>query len=146
MTSARGRAALLIILLWCGVPAWADDTADALAFFKEYVARSDRFDPGLADLYAEDAAIRSKRLMPDGKTQTLSFSGAQWKALIQQAMPLAKQRGDRNTLPHGSERPQRSGFVGLYQPRIADHIGCQDGSEPSFHQRCHHQVSILIVG
>jgi hypothetical protein len=111
MISVCGRAALLITVLWCGVPAWADDTADALAFFKEYIARSDRFDPGLADLYADDAAIRSKRIMPDGKTQTLSFSGAQWKALIKQAMPLAKQRGDRNTFRTVSAKPDGNSVV-----------------------------------
>ena len=73
--------------------------------FKEYVNRADKFDPSLAELYADDAAIRSKRIMPNGPAQTLSFTGAQWKALIREAMPMAKQRGDRNTFSDISAKP-----------------------------------------
>jgi hypothetical protein len=101
----RRFAAALLFSLGVAFAARADDTAEALAFFRDYVARADRFDPGLADLYADDAAVRSKRIMPDGKSQTLTVSGAEWKALIRQAMPIAKQRGDHNTFRNVSAKP-----------------------------------------
>ena len=103
--------ALTAVLLFWAVPARADDAAEVLSMFKEYVARSDRFDPGLAELYADDAAIRSKRVLPGGRTETMSLSGAQWKALIRQAMPLAKERGDRNTFRNVAAKPSGSDVI-----------------------------------
>jgi endonuclease YncB( thermonuclease family)/ketosteroid isomerase-like protein len=78
-------------------PVQADEVSEARAMFNEYISRSDRFDARVADLYSDDAAVRSTRIMPDGQKPVLSFTGTQWKALIRQAMPLAQQRGDRNT-------------------------------------------------
>jgi hypothetical protein len=46
--------AVLLTPVLCIGPAWADDTFEALAVFKEYI---DRFDPTVADMYADDAAI-----------------------------------------------------------------------------------------
>ena len=43
----------------------------------------------------------------------------------------------QDLLPHGSERAERPGLVGLDQPGIADHVGRQDGGEPSFRHRRH---------
>ena len=107
----RVALALAALTLAYGLPARADDTSDALAMFKEYVTRSDRFDHTVADLYADDAAIRSKRVMPGGRAETLSFSGSQWKALIRQAMPLARQRGDRNTFREVSGKPNGTDVI-----------------------------------
>jgi hypothetical protein len=101
-----GAAVLLLGFLLGLVPARADDVADALAVFREYVSRSERFDPTVADLYADDAAIRTRRIMPDGTTRDLSLSGAQLKSLIRQVMPLAKERGDRNTFRNVAAKPE----------------------------------------
>lgn len=98
--------AVLVLLVACGGSARADDVSDVLTAFQQYVARSASFDPSVADLYADTATIRSKRIMPDGTTPTLAISGMQWKALIRQALPLAKQRGDRNTFRNVSAKPQ----------------------------------------
>jgi ketosteroid isomerase-like protein len=92
----RGLAVLLAVLS-LSTPTFASDVSEALTVFREYVARSDRFDPSVADLYADDAAIRTTRVLPDGTSQALALAGAQWKGLIRQVMPLAKARGDRNT-------------------------------------------------
>src|SRR5690349_15524543 len=103
-------AAVVLMTLGVAAPAAADDTAEALTVFKEYVARSDRFDGSLADLYTDDASIRAKRLGPNGKIQSLTFTGAQWKALIRKAMPLAQQKGDRNTFQDVTAKPSESGI------------------------------------
>jgi len=105
-----GFVLIAALLLWAG-PARADDAAEVLTLFKEYMARSDRFDPSLADLYADDAVVRSKRVLPGGRTEMISFSGAQWKALIRQAMSLAKERGDRNTFRNIAVRPSGTDVI-----------------------------------
>jgi hypothetical protein len=92
------RRALLSALLLAPAASRADALTDgALAAFRDYEARAARIDPALADLYADDARIVSRRLMPDGTSRSLSFRGAEWKALIRQAMPAAQQRGDTNS-------------------------------------------------
>ncbi len=50
MARVNVSAAMAVIGFLLAPPALADDTADALALFKEYVARSDCFDATLADL------------------------------------------------------------------------------------------------
>ena len=83
----------------------ADASAEALVFFREFEDRANQFDPALADLYSDDAMIKARRLYPTGRVQELTLSGDKWKALIRQAMPLAKARGDRNSFRHVSASP-----------------------------------------
>jgi ketosteroid isomerase-like protein len=111
MARIKFSAAMTLIALSCAAPAFADDTSDALAVFKEYVARSDRFDVAIADLYADDAVIKAKRLGPDGHMKTFAFTGTQWKALIPQAMPLAQQLDERNSFQDVSVKPGETGVM-----------------------------------
>ena len=84
---------------------WADSTSEALALFRDYDTRTARFDVTLADLSSDDAVIRSRRLLPGQQPQELSFRGHQWKAMIRQLMPLAQQRGDRNSFSKVVAKP-----------------------------------------
>ena len=52
-----------------------DPAAEALALFREYESRGSQFDPTLADLYSDDALIKTKRVHADGRTQELTFWG-----------------------------------------------------------------------
>jgi hypothetical protein len=70
---------------------------EARALFGRYVELQHAFDPTAADLYANDAVIKNKRIYPDGQIRELTLPGAQYKALVRQAMPLAKARGDTNS-------------------------------------------------
>jgi len=100
------RAALLGWFVLGSSPAsLADSTAEGLALFREYEARGSRFDPSVADLYSDDALIKTKRLMPGGKAQELTHRGDKWKAMIRQLMPVAQQRGDRNTFNKVAAKP-----------------------------------------
>lgn len=62
--------------------------------FDRYVALYAAFDPAVADLYADDAKIQNTRIMPDGEKRLMALPAPAYKALIRQAMPLAKARGD----------------------------------------------------
>ena len=96
----------LMVLGLCAGASWADNAAEALALFREYESRSARFDASVADLYAENARITTRRIMPDGSVRTLSFRGSDWKSLIRQAMPAAKQRGNINSFRQVTTRPE----------------------------------------
>lgn len=73
------------------------DVPTAEALFDRFVALSDSFDPAVASLYTDDALIQSIRRYPNGTSQTIQLSGAKYKRLIRTALPLARQRGDRDT-------------------------------------------------
>ena len=77
---------------------WAHASEDAARqLFDRYVALGHAFDPNLADLYADDALIRNKRVFPTGEARELMIPAPKYKALVRQAMPIAKARGDRST-------------------------------------------------
>jgi len=91
--------ALALAFAW-GAPtglAFAQGTDAAKALFDKFTQLERNFDPAAADLYADDALIRNKRRYPDGQVRELTLPADQYKALIRQAMPLAKARGDTSS-------------------------------------------------
>ena len=66
----------------------------AQALFKSYVDGEARFDPAVADLYADDAVIKNRRTYPDGQIREMTLPAPRYKELVRSAMPVAKQRGD----------------------------------------------------
>jgi hypothetical protein len=80
-----------------GHAAESDQLAEARRVFQRFVQLSHAYDVQVADLYAETASIKNKRLYPNGQVRELSMPAAQYKELIRNAMPVAKARGDRST-------------------------------------------------
>jgi hypothetical protein len=78
-------------------PADARDLQAARELFGRYVALERRFDPALAQLYAEEAVIRNRRTYPDGEVRERTLTAPQLRQLIRLAMPIAKSRGDSNS-------------------------------------------------
>jgi hypothetical protein len=76
-----------------GVPA-ADARSKAEELWNRYVALEAAFDPAVADLYSDDAVIRNRRTYPTGEVREATVPAAQYKALIRQAIPLAKAKND----------------------------------------------------
>ncbi|HET9880135.1 MAG TPA: hypothetical protein VFS81_00135 [Candidatus Binatia bacterium] len=74
----------------------AVDLQEGQRFFDRYVALGNSYNPSIATLYADSAAIKTTRRYPTGQIRSLELTGAQWKDLIQKAMPLAKAQGDRS--------------------------------------------------
>lgn len=94
----RFVAALISLLMAAaGHAAESDQLAEAQRFFQRFVQLSHAFDAQVADLYTDTATIRNRRHDPTGQVRELGMPAAQYKALIRNAMPLAKTRGDRNT-------------------------------------------------
>ncbi|HZA93145.1 MAG TPA: hypothetical protein VE420_11015 [Gemmatimonadales bacterium] len=89
-------ARILLVLMLGAAPlaAQVSAPASARALWDLYVELGTGFDPALADLYADNAIIRNTRRYPDGGTRKLEMTAEEYKALIRQAMPLARSRGD----------------------------------------------------
>jgi hypothetical protein len=103
--------AVLLCAASLATSAAADSVGEALAVFRDFEARAARFDGSLADLYADDARVTTHRLLPNGSARTLSFRGVEWKGLIRQAMPLARQRGDINSFTQVTARSEADRVV-----------------------------------
>src|SRR4051794_13379872 len=69
----------------------------AKSLFARFVQLEQSYDPRVADLYADDAVIKAKRMYPTGEIREVTFPASKYKQLIRQGMPLAKARGDRST-------------------------------------------------
>lgn len=87
-------ASLLTLALLAATAAAADPLANAKKLFDTYVARTNSFDPAVADLYADDAKIENTRKYPDGTKRSVVVPAPKYKAMLREAMPAAKQRGD----------------------------------------------------
>ena len=67
-------------------------------FVKRYQHLSDTYDPAIADLYADDAVLKTSYTRMSGEIVEMSFTGAQYKELVPKVSPLAKARQDRSEL------------------------------------------------
>lgn len=72
----------------------ADARAKAEQLWNRYVALEAAFDPAIADLYSDDAVIRNRRTYPDGEVREANVPAPQYKALVRQAIPLARAQND----------------------------------------------------
>lgn len=67
-------------------------------FMKRYQHLSDTYDPAIAELYADDAVLKTSYTRMSGEIVEMSFTGAQYKELVPKVSPLAKARQDRSEL------------------------------------------------
>lgn len=89
--------ALLTLVLQPAVLAQNTLTTEAKAVFKSYEDLGSRYDPALADLYADNAVIQNTRYYPDGRTQTINIPAPQYKKLLITAIQVAKAKGAQDT-------------------------------------------------
>lgn len=118
-TSMKPQALSILFALavaLCGSePGVAQPGQDVLATIKakELFAAYDRleheFDPAIADLYADDAVIRNKRVYPTGEVREMTIPASKYKELLRTATPLAKARGDVSTYSNVTYTPEADG-------------------------------------
>lgn len=89
--------------------AFAGPVDEAHSLFQQYTLLEAAFNPAVADLYADDALIKNKRIYPTGQTRELTIPAVQYKALVRSAMPLAKAKGDYSTYSQVSYSDEESG-------------------------------------
>lgn len=91
--SLRTIALVLALLVQPAIGS-EDPIVKARAVFERYSSLEAAFDPDVADLYSDTAAIRNKRTYPTGQVRELTLPADRYKALIRASMPLAKEKGD----------------------------------------------------
>jgi hypothetical protein len=93
MMVKRPAAVLLLILMAGVVPATAQTGSDPIAaatlLFTKYVNLERGYWPAVGDLYADEAVIRNRRRYPNGEVRELTLTAAQYRALLEKAMPIA---------------------------------------------------------
>ena len=98
----RALTAILAILALCQVAEAAktaapqgDPIPKAKAFFQHYVELEHAFDPAIADLYSDQAVIKSTRYLADGKVVPMTVPAVSYKkALRNYIATKARQIGD----------------------------------------------------
>ena len=88
---------LAFVIAATGHAAEADPVKEAQRLFQQYVQLGQAFDAQVAELYADTANIRNKRIDAAGQVRELSMPAPQYKQMIRSVMPMAKARGDKNT-------------------------------------------------
>jgi hypothetical protein len=68
----------------------------AKQFFAQYVALERAYDPGIADLYADEALIKTRHKPPMGEPRDVTIPAPQYKTLLRGRMPVAESRGDHS--------------------------------------------------
>lgn len=101
--------------------AWAQEPEIEAAkqLFAQFVALENAYDPALADLYADEAFIKTRRSMPMGDPQEITVPAAKHKAQLRQSMALAKARGNRVTYTDVTYKPEEA-FVRIEARRTAE--------------------------
>ena len=107
------RLLLPLALLLIASPAAAADKAEVKAMFKDIVARGAAFDPSIADLYSDEATVKTRRIAPDGTERMVELRGVDWKPLIRKMMPAAKEAGDVSSF--GKPKVRAEGKTGHWK-------------------------------
>jgi len=84
----------------------------ARELLEKYMAANKAFDASVADLYSDDAKIKATRIYPNGMTRALTIEASQWKAMIRELMPVAKARGDWDSLSNVTFTCSGSAVIG----------------------------------
>ena len=92
--AARGALAAALAAVPAAAPAEATGAArkNAEALFNRYIDLEHAFDPALVDLYADEAHIQSRVIVPGRPPTVRTWSGAQYKDLLRRALAKAKEK------------------------------------------------------
>ena len=76
-------------------------TEEAMVFFDQYADLERRQSPDITQLFSDDAIVSlSRRSLPGGASQSLTISGAEWKATIRDALEYDRIDGDYDSFSH----------------------------------------------
>jgi hypothetical protein len=88
--------------------AWAQGSGidAAKQLFAQYVALEQAYDQSIADLYADDALIKTRRRAPMGEAREVTIPAPKYKTMLRELAPVAKARGDRSTYSDVTYTPE----------------------------------------
>jgi len=97
---SAGRLAALSMLLFAGCAGDDGGTARldaAQALFQRFVVLGNTYDEAIGELYANDARITLIREGETAPDQVVTISGVEYKALLPELMPAAREAGAQNS-------------------------------------------------
>lgn len=79
--------------------AWGQDPSvdAAKRLFGQFVALEQAYDPAIADLYADDALIKTRRKAPMGEPRDVVIPASNYKLQLREQIAATKAQGNRNT-------------------------------------------------
>lgn len=89
--------AIFITFLCVGLQAFADDAADAKAFFNKYVNAANTYSTTIPDFYSPNAKIIRQVIKPDGSLVNVSTNTSTYMTQLKLAQATAKLRKYKNT-------------------------------------------------
>ena len=97
-----------------------DLIAKGKAFFQHYVELEHAFDPSIADLYSDQATIKSNRHLPDGKIVPMTIPAGNYKQAVRNYMTTkARQIGDVSTYTNDTYAMEGSNRVRINVTRYS---------------------------
>lgn len=89
--------AIFITFLCVGLQAFADDAADAKAFFNKYVNAANTYSTTIPDFYSPNAKIIRQVIKPDGSLVNVSTNTSTYMTQLKLGQATAKLRKYKNT-------------------------------------------------
>ena len=89
--------AIFITFLCVGLQAFADDAADAKAFFNKYVNAANTYSTTIHDFYSPNAKIIRQVIKPDGSLVNVSTNTSTYMTQLKLGQATAKLRKYKNT-------------------------------------------------
>ena len=87
---------LLAVFLFGAIQAFADDAADAKAFFNKYVNAANTYSTTIPDFYSPDAKIIRQVVKPDGTLVNVSTNTATYMKQLKHGQATARLRKYKN--------------------------------------------------
>ncbi len=84
-------------LILCGNTAFADNTAEALKFFRNYVNAANTYDKSLLDMYSPNARIIRQVIKPDGELVDVETDTETYIKQLRMGQMTARFRRYKNT-------------------------------------------------
>ncbi len=110
--------AAVLFLLASLASAEDDNVVAAKQLFERFVALEQAHDSAIADLYAEEALITSRRPYPMGEPRDTLIPGQSYKTQLRDLMAITKTRGDQNRYTNVSYTPEGK-FVRISASRFS---------------------------
>lgn len=92
---------------------------EAKEFFQNLIKLGEEFDSKLADLYSDEAVIKTKRIYPTGQEKEMEIPVGRYRQMIKMSMPVAKHRGDISKFDNVEYEVKEDGYVKITTRRYS---------------------------
>ena len=100
----------IVFLCFVSLSAFADDKAEALKFFNDYVTAANSYSTAIPTLYSPSAKIIRQVVKPDGTTVDVYTDTATYIKQMKLSQAVAKARKYKNSYSNISAEPVSNGY------------------------------------